>query len=151
VQQLEQAIAKELADIFHEQQSKLYGRIEYLETRLLLLESRQPQKGEKGDKGDPGQRGERGEPGKDGINGKDGAGPSRGRHKGPWKHNETYALDDSVTSGGSGWYAIVENPQGRPGESKDWQLFVMKGRDGKDGKDGARGPQGVPGKDSAYA
>jgi hypothetical protein len=56
-----------------------------------------------------------------------------------------------VTSGGSGWVAIVEDPKGRPGHSKDWQLFVMKGRDGKDGEPGPQGPQGAPGKDMSYA
>jgi hypothetical protein len=91
-------------------------------------------------------RGRDGDPGPPGIPGKDGAGPSRGRHRGPWKADEHYQLDDSVSSGGSGWIAMVEGAKGRPGDSKDWQLFVKKGRDGKDGE---RGPQGPAGKDAA--
>src|SRR5262245_42669214 len=63
------------------------------------------------------------------------------RHRGPWKHGETYHLNDSVTHGGSMWIAIVETPQGKPGESSDWILAVRKGRDGKDGE---RGPMGPP-------
>jgi hypothetical protein len=120
------------------------------------------ERGEKGDCGDVGLRGETGIPGPQGIvgpigpagpsgpigpqgeigppgpegasgvPGKDGAGPSRGRHRGPWKQDEDYHLDDGVTSGGSGWVAIVEGAKGRPGDSKDWQLFVKKGRDGKE-------------------
>jgi hypothetical protein len=105
--------------------------------------------GSQGPQGEPGPAGLNGNDGKDGIDGKDGAGPSRGRHRGPWKHNEDYRLDDSVTSGGSGWIAMVENPKGRPGTSKDWLLFVIKGRDGKDGEPGPQGPAGKDGKDYA--
>ena len=107
------------------------------------------EKGDKGDLGSTGEKGEKGDPGDQGIPGKDGAGPSRGRHRGPWKHDEDYHLDDSVTSGGSGWIAMVEDPKGRPGTSKDWLLFVIKGRDGKDGEPGPRGPVGPAGKDYA--
>ena len=105
--------------------------------------------GSQGDLGPIGPQGEQGLPGPTGppgVAGKDGAGPSRGRHRGPWKAGEHYQLDDSVTSGGSGWIAVVDNPQGRPGSTKDWQLFVMKGRDGKDGAPGPQGPAGPEGK-----
>lgn len=110
--------------------------------------------GKNGEPGPPGAQGEPGLAGKDGmpgLDGKDGAGPSRGRHRGPWKYDEKYHLDDSVTYGGSGWMAVVDDPKGKPGDSKDWQLFVRKGRDGKDGDRGPQGPQGTPGKDMAYA
>ncbi len=90
-----------------------------------------------------------GPPGPPGLDGKDGAGPSRGRDRGPWTGSVQYHLDDMVTSGGSGWVALVEGATGRPGTSKDWRLFVMKGRDGKDGAPGPRGPIGPAGKDYA--
>ncbi len=96
-----------------------------------------------------GKQGDAGSPGPAGIDGKDGAGPSRGRHRGPWTGSVQYHLDDMVTSGGSGWVALVEGAKGRPGDSKDWQLFAMKGRDGKDGAPGPRGPIGPAGKDYA--
>lgn len=41
-----------------------------------------------------------------------------------------------MTFGGSLWLAKKESPEGKPGQSDDWQLAVKKGRDGKDGKDG---------------
>ena len=113
------------------------------------------ERGPQGDQGPPGPpapqgligpQGEPGPAGPQGEKGLDGAGPSRGRHRGPWKHDEKYNLDDSVTSGGSGWIALVDDPRGRPGTSKHWQLFVMKGRDGKDGERGPQGPIGPKGK-----
>ncbi len=137
------------------------------------------ERGEKGERGDVGLRGETGIPGRDGkdgrdgkngetgpqgvqgepgmagkdgapgIDGKDGAGPSRGRHRGSWTGSEHYHQDDTVSCGGSGWIALVEGAKGRPGDSKDWQLFVKKGRDGKDGERGERGPIGPAGKDYA--
>jgi hypothetical protein len=156
------------------------ARLTAVESRELVCPEKgeRGERGEKGDRGDVGLRGETGIPGRDGkdgrdgeigppgpqgepgtpgLNGKDGAdgmdgaGPSRGRHRGPWKADEQYHLDDSVTSGGSGWIAMVENAKGRPGDSKDWQLFVKKGRDGKDGERGPQGPVGAAGKDNAYA
>ncbi len=108
--------------------------------------------GPKGDRGEIGPQGEIGPPGEQGPvgeTGKDGAGPSRGRHQGPWKHNQRYHLDDSATSGGSSWIAKVENPQGKPGDTTDWELFAKKGRDGKDGERGPQGPTGPAGKDYA--
>lgn len=94
-------------------------------------------------------RGPPGSPGPTGLDGKDGAGPSRGRHRGAWTGSEFYHQDDTVSCGGSGWIALVEGAIGRPGDSKDWQLFVKKGRDGKDGERGPQGPIGPAGKDYA--
>lgn len=110
------------------------------------LQGDQGPRGQIGPQGIPGPQGVPGPPGPQGEKGLDGAGPSRGRHRGPWKHDEKYNLDDSVTSGGSGWIALVDDPQGKPGTSKHWQLFVMKGRDGKDGERGPPGPIGPKGK-----
>lgn len=42
-----------------------------------------------------------------------------------------YLQDDVVTYGGSLWIAVKDDPDGRPGDSKDWKLAVKKGRDGK--------------------
>jgi hypothetical protein len=105
--------------------------------------------GPQGDVGPPGPPGPQGEPGPIGLTGKDGAGPSRGRARGPWTGSVFYHQDDMVSCGGSGWVALVEGATGRPGDSKDWQLFVKKGRDGKDGERGERGPIGPAGKDYA--
>jgi hypothetical protein len=128
------------------------------------------QRGEKGDRGDIGLRGESGTPGKDGrdgkdgvaglngekgapgpqglpgLNGKDGAGPSRGRYRGPWKHDDEFHLDDMVSCGGSGWVCMVEGAKDKPGDSKQWQLFVRKGSHGKDGERGPPGPIGPTGR-----
>lgn len=173
-------IIKEQFAIYAEQIKALESKVAVLEARKPE-KGEIGAKGEKGDRGDTGLRGETGIPGPagpmgatgpagpagpkgeagpigpqgdrgpEGIAGKDGAGPSRGRHRGPWKHDEQYHLDDSVTSGGSGWIALVDDPQGKPGTSKHWQLFVMKGRDGKDGDKGPPGPPGPAGKDFSYA
>ena len=105
--------------------------------------------GRDGKDGAPGNNGEKGEPGPQGLpglDGKDGAGPSRGRYRGPWKHDEEFHLDDMVSSGGSGWVCMVEGAKDRPGDSKQWQLFVKKGNHGKDGERGPPGPQGPIGK-----
>ena len=163
-----------------EQIKSLETRLAIIEARAPEKGER-GEKGEKGDRGDVGLRGETGIPGRDGkdgkdgqcgpigpqgdagppglngkdgrdgIDGKDGAGPSRGRHRGPWKHDENYHLDDSVSSGNGIWIALVENAKGRPGDSKEWQLAVRAGRNGKDGERGPPGPPGPPGKDSKYA
>jgi hypothetical protein len=103
--------------------------------------------GKDGNKGDKGEPGSQGLPGLPGLNGKDGAGPSRGRYRGPWKHDAAdFQLDDMVVSGGSGWVCMVEGTKAKPGHSKDWQLFIHKGRDGKDGERGPAGPQGPIGR-----
>jgi integrin beta 3 len=102
--------------------------------------------GKDGKDGAPGNNGEKGEPGPQGPPGMDGAGPSRGRYRGPWKHDEEYCLDDMVSRDSSGWVCTVEATKRKPGDSKDWQLFVRKGRDGKDGERGPPGPQGPTGR-----
>jgi integrin beta 8 len=129
-------------------------------------------RGEKGDRGDIGLRGEVGIPGKDGKDGKDGrdglsihgekgepgppgppgqdgkdgVGPSRGRYRGPWKHDDDFHLDDMVSCGGNGWVCMIEGAKDKPGDSKQWQLFVRKGSNGKDGERGPPGPIGPTGK-----
>jgi integrin beta 3 len=74
----------------------------------------------------------------------------RGRYCGPWKHGETYFFEDTVSWAGSGWVAIAQQPKGKPGECKDWQLFVKKGRDGRDGERGPIGPMGPAGKAASF-
>lgn len=111
--------------------------------------------GRDGKDGAPGLAGRDGLDGKDGApgrDGKDGAGPSRGRHRGPWKHDGDYVLDDMVSMNGSGYVAIGEKPDTKPGTpagAKDWQLFVKRGNDGRDGDRGPPGPPGPIGKDGA--
>ena len=48
-----------------------------------------------------------------------------------------YEKGDAVTYGGNLWIAGQDNPTGKPGNSKHWQLAVKKGRDGKDLRDNA--------------
>jgi collagen type III alpha len=74
----------------------------------------------------------------------------RGKHCGPWKQEAEYFRDDSVTSGGSSWFAVVDVPKCRPGDGKDWILYARKGRDGKDGDRGPAGAQGPAGKAASY-
>ncbi len=77
--QLEETIAKELAGIVNEQFGKYGKHVKDLDTRLLAVEIRQPEKGEKGDRGEsitgpvgpPGRDGAVGEPGTPGRDGKD--------------------------------------------------------------------------------
>lgn len=57
------------------------------------------------------------------------------KYRGVWTE-QAYREGDGVTFGGSLWLAKKESPEGKPGQSGDWQLAVKKGRDGKDGKDG---------------
>jgi hypothetical protein len=57
------------------------------------------------------------------------------KYRGVWTE-QSYREGDGVTFGGSLWLAKKESPEGKPGQSDDWQLAVKKGRDGKDGKDG---------------
>lgn len=43
-----------------------------------------------------------------------------------------YVKGDGVSFGGSFHIAQVDNPQGKPGASKDWRLACKRGRDGRD-------------------
>lgn len=52
-------------------------------------------------------------------------------YKGIFSPDNTYLAGDTVTFGGSLWVAKKDDPQGKPGQSQDWQLVVKKGRDGK--------------------
>jgi integrin beta 3 len=57
-----------------------------------------------------------------------------------------YERGDMVTSGGSLWMALKDQPEGKPdGKSADWRLIVKRGRDGKDGAPGERGERGEKG------
>ena len=73
--QLEETIAKELAGIIKEHTGNFIDRIISIEraidARLLVVEMRQPEKGDRGEKGDAGLPGDAGQNGKDGVDGKD--------------------------------------------------------------------------------
>jgi hypothetical protein len=43
-----------------------------------------------------------------------------------------YSKGNVVTFGGCGWICLVDSTEQKPGTTKDWQLFVKKGRDGRD-------------------
>lgn len=53
--------------------------------------------------------------------------------RGVFKHGDTYDRGDSVSWGGSTFFAQKRAPEGEPGTSADWRLGVKRGRDGKDG------------------
>jgi len=50
-------------------------------------------------------------------------------YRGQYKEGETYEAGDVVTRGGCAWHCNVDNPDGLPGNTKDWTLMVKKGRD----------------------
>ena len=54
--------------------------------------------------------------------------------RGVFVEDQKYTQGNGVTFGGSFWLAQVDDPQGKPGLSKDWRLAVKKGRDGRDAK-----------------
>lgn len=54
------------------------------------------------------------------------------RYRKTYAPGARYEPGDVVTWAGSGW--VCDAPTAaKPGESKDWTLFVKRGRDGKDG------------------
>jgi len=55
------------------------------------------------------------------------------RYRKTWQPETAYAAGDVVTCAGSGWVCEADTTA-KPGESKDWTLFVKRGRDGKDAK-----------------
>ena len=59
-------------------------------------------------------------------------------------------MNDGYTAEVTRVCAMPDAPKGRPGDCRDWQLFVKKGRDGKDGERGPPGPQGPPGKNASF-
>jgi hypothetical protein len=144
--QLEDDIGREIAEIIKQQIAPYREIVIQQEQRIAALEARKPEKGERGEQGPPGEIGPPGHDGNNGQDGKDGAGPSRGRYRGPWKHDADYHIDDMVSCGGNGWVCMVEGAKSKPGDTKQWELFVRKGSHGKDGDRGPPGPQGPTGK-----
>lgn len=70
--------------------------------------------------------------------------------RGVYKADNDYFQGDATTFGGSLWVAQADNPEGKPGASKDWRLAVKHGRNGRDGENGEKGDKGdkgSPGKD----
>lgn len=65
-------------------------------------------------------------------------------HQGVFVAGKSYEPGDVVTWAGSSWHCLTET-DGKPGESRDWQLIVKSGRPGKDGPPGPAGPQGPQG------
>jgi hypothetical protein len=51
-------------------------------------------------------------------------------YRGIFNENAAYERGDVATWAGSSWIALKAAPQGKPGQSGDWQLIVKKGRDG---------------------
>lgn len=57
-------------------------------------------------------------------------------YRGVWKSGD-YLMGDCVTYGSNQWIALKDT-DGKPGDSKAWQLAARKGRDGRDGKDASQ-------------
>lgn len=53
-------------------------------------------------------------------------------YRGIFNEASSYDKGDVATWGGSSWVALKDSPQGKPGQSRDWQLIVKKGTDGRD-------------------
>ena len=88
--------------------------------RVAVVETREPE---------PGPAGPAGPPGADGKDGKPGL-----RYRYVWKPDTDdgqgpYVKGDLVTYNGGGWHCNVDGTTGKPGETKDWSLFVKPGRD----------------------
>lgn len=63
-----------------------------------------------------------------------------------WKPESNYSKQDVVISkSGSAWVANVDNPQGEPGDSTDWNLMVKRGERGPQGEKGVTGLAGKDG------
>ncbi len=56
--------------------------------------------------------------------------------KGFWREGMACEKADLLTHGGNVWIALVDTSAKPCLESKDWRLFVRKGRDGNDGTNG---------------
>ena len=111
------------------------------------------EKGETGDKGEKGERGETGERGADGVPGEKGERGETGergadglsmRFLGLWQKGNEYRRGDFVTKDGSLWSAM-KTTMDEPGESGDFRLCVMRGKQGAKGDKGESGAQGVTG------
>lgn len=136
--------------------------VQPLVQRLLVLEAREPEKGERGD------------PGRDGLTltdfdtdlSEDGRTLTLSLqneevkvthqlqlatmiYRGVFKEGETYVQGDCVTWAGSLFHCNAETTH-KPGEGASaWTLAAKRGRDGKDGLAGKDGAPGRPGKDAA--
>lgn len=71
-------------------------------------------------------------------------------YRGIWEETKAYDVGDTVTLGGSLWYAKEASTGVRPNEHVGkgagvWQMCVKHGRDGREGKAGPAGPVGPRG------
>ena len=55
---------------------------------------------------------------------------------GVWEAGKSYAKGAIVSHGGSGWLALRQYPDGKPGDGANtgWKLIVKRGRDGRDAR-----------------
>ena len=117
-------------------------------------------KGPKGDKGDKGDQGNPGDPGAKGDPGE--VGPAGLTFRGPWAAGNAYAINDSVTWGGSVYHATSAKPANSspptgtaadPGANDEalnpgWAVLSIqgsKGDKGDTGNTGLKGDKGDPG------
>ena len=49
-----------------------------------------------------------------------------------WRADGKYERGDAVTSDGSLWVAVEDDPAHEPGKGAKWRLAAMKGRNGRD-------------------
>lgn len=88
-------------------------------------------------KGEPGRKGDTGE-----------TGPTPNHTNEVYKADEDYLRHDVVWKDGHSFIALTDQPQGVPGESKQWAKYAMRG---KSGRRGLKGERGAPGKDGIDA
>lgn len=131
-----------------------------LSERLAVVETRAPVPGPQGPAGKDGQDGRDGKDGADGFGLEDFSVDfdgdrtmllkfERGELKKTWpiqlpymkfeglhQVGRAYVKGDVVMHGGHMWFCHAVSTTAKPGETKDWQLCVQRGRDGKAGRDG---------------
>ena len=64
---------------------------------------------------------------------------------GTWDETESYKFYDNIAKDGCRWTSYSDNPQGVPGESKDWLISSQPAQRGKKGEKGDKGESGRTG------
>ena len=105
--------------------------------------------GPTGSPGAAGPAGPMGAPGPQGVDGQPGpTGPAGLNFRGDWSATASYAVDDLVTYGGSGYYCSVAVGPSLSAPTTDtghWSLLVLQGAPGPQGPTGSPGATGATG------
>lgn len=101
--------------------------------------------GSQGSQGSSGPQGQSGTQGAQGVKGD--IGPAGFTWRGVWQSGINYVEDDSVSHGGSSWFATEDPPTGEvPSQaSAYWEPMALVGSQGAQGPQGGAGAQGASG------